>query len=302
MILSSLYITNKLHLVLNVVKEIRSHQHDQEHQVILDWLTPIDYASQQHDYINRRQPGTGQWLFMSEEFRVWLKASKQTLFCRGYPGAGKTFLTSIVIDHLQTASLQIDSSLKSSIQDEKIGLAFVYCDFMKRDQQKPVDILASLIRQLIRDQPSVPQVVKDLYEKYKKISASSPSNHDIRHFSEALQHVISGNYTRVFIVIDALDECQDTQTLLTEIFRVQGATEANIFATSRPKKEDIEKAFEGSLSLDISARDEDVKRYIDGRMSELKVLKEENMDLSEESKAELKAEVRDKVSEAVDGM
>jgi hypothetical protein len=143
--------------------------------------------------------------------------------------------------------------------------------------------------------------VKDLYKKHKEIPPSSRSSTDIRHFSETLQLVISRNYTRVFIVIDALDECQDTQALLPEIFKVQGATEANLFATSRLKNS-IQKAFAGSLLLEIHAREEDVKRYIDGRMSELKVLKEENKDLNEEIKTELKTKIRDKIGEAVNGV
>ena len=65
---------------------------------ILDWLTPVDYGPQQTDNIRRRQPGTGQWLLDSAEYQTWLKTSKQTLFCPGIPGAGKTILTSIVID------------------------------------------------------------------------------------------------------------------------------------------------------------------------------------------------------------
>jgi hypothetical protein len=39
---------------------------DQQRQIILDWLTPMDYAAQQQDFISRRQAGTGQWLLDSE--------------------------------------------------------------------------------------------------------------------------------------------------------------------------------------------------------------------------------------------
>jgi hypothetical protein len=86
----------------NVVNKLYDRQLDQEHHAILDWLTPIDYASQQNDYLTRRQPGTGQWLLDSAEYQIWVPTSQQTLFCPGIPGAGKTILTSIVIDHLST--------------------------------------------------------------------------------------------------------------------------------------------------------------------------------------------------------
>jgi len=39
----------------------------EEHQAILDWLTPVDYAPQQSGFIARQQEGTGQWLLESDQ-------------------------------------------------------------------------------------------------------------------------------------------------------------------------------------------------------------------------------------------
>src|SRR5262249_50622350 len=71
-----------------------------EHHTILDWITTIDYGPQQSDFISQRQTGTGQWLLDSAEFKTWVGSNEQTMFCPGIPGAGKTILTSIVIDEL----------------------------------------------------------------------------------------------------------------------------------------------------------------------------------------------------------
>ncbi|GFG15817.1 hypothetical protein IFM61392_09176 [Aspergillus lentulus] len=93
-------IERQLERVSNTVNDFSSHHRDQEHQAILDWLTPVKYASQQHDFIAQRQKGTGEWLLQSKEFQQWLTQSNQTLFCPGIPGAGKTIIMSIVVDHL----------------------------------------------------------------------------------------------------------------------------------------------------------------------------------------------------------
>jgi hypothetical protein len=65
-------------------QEARKEQQDwhqaRGHQHILNWLTPIDYAPQQSDFIARRQEGTGQWLLNSDKFQEWLTHSRQTLF------------------------------------------------------------------------------------------------------------------------------------------------------------------------------------------------------------------------------
>lgn len=100
----------------------------QEHRAIVDWLTPIDYAPQQSDFIARRQEGTGQWLLDSNEFQIWLKQSRQTMFCPGMHGAGKTIIASIVVDHVYT-TFQNDAS---------IGIAYLYCNFRRHQEQKEI--------------------------------------------------------------------------------------------------------------------------------------------------------------------
>jgi hypothetical protein len=64
---------------------LHDRQDREYRQVILDWLTPIDYGAQQSDYIARRLEGTGRWLLDSDEFRKWLTETKQVLFCPGIP-------------------------------------------------------------------------------------------------------------------------------------------------------------------------------------------------------------------------
>jgi hypothetical protein len=275
-----------------------------EHKEILDWLTPIDYTPQQSDHLTRRQPGTSQWLLDSPEFRTWLKTVKQTLFCPGFPGAGKTIITSIVVNYLRT-DFQNDSNQYScdhnkGIQTDKIGIAFVYCDFQRQDGQKTEDILASLLKQFVQEQDSVPESVKLLYDKHRKKNPP-PSISDL---SEALQSVLS-NYSRAFIVIDALDECQDRGTLISYMAKLQAQTGANLFTTSRPIPEikmEFEEVFRESIPLEIIARREDVEKYLDGHMWQLPLLDEKNLDLSKETKMKIKTKIKTKITEAANGV
>jgi ankyrin repeat protein len=239
-------------------KRQESRDRHEEEQAILEWLTPADYASQHNDFIRRQQKGTGQWLLKSAEFQNWLENTQQTLFCPGIPGAGKTILAAIVVDHLCT----------KLANDPTIGIAYIYCNFRRQHEQTANDLLASLVKQFAQDQSSIniPDALKDLYKRHK----NKRTRLSFDEISEAFISV-SRNYSRIFIIIDALDECQFVDgcrmRLLSEIFQLQTKTGANVLATSRPIPE-INRVFEGRcVLLEIRASDEDVGNYLDNHMS-----------------------------------
>ncbi|GAB1313418.1 hypothetical protein MFIFM68171_03628 [Madurella fahalii] len=247
--------------ILNQVEETRadirilkSHIAKKEDYEILEWLTPVTFGPQHSDYLGRRQPGTGQWLLDTAEFKTWLKTEKQTLFCPGIPGSGKTILTAILIDKL----------IADFGDDKNIGVAYLYCNYRRKDEQRLNDLLASLLKQLAQGQFYLPERVKSLYDNHKG-KQTRPSWTEI---SSTLQSVAT-LYSRVFIVVDALDECQASDgcrsRFLSEIFTLQAKCGANIFATSRFIPEIISQ-FSQSTSLEIRASDEDVKSYIGGQI------------------------------------
>lgn len=265
--------------------------HGKEDREILDWPTPVDYGPQHSDYLRRRQLGTRRWLLDSEEFQEWLSTNKQTLFCPGIPGAGKTILTSIVVDRLNS----------TFPKDSNTGIAYIYCNFQQQDKQEADDLLASLLKQLAQGQPSLPDSVKSLHDRHTD-KQTRPSLDEI---SQVLQSVVA-MYSRAFIVVDALDECQTSHgcrsVFLSQIFSLQANANANVFTTSRPIQE-IKKEFEGrSVILEINAKNEDVEKYLDGRISELPLLDEKNQDVSKESKEKFKDEIKTNIVEVVNGV
>lgn len=258
------------------------HNRHEENQAIVDWLSPIDYAPQQNDFISRRETGTGQWLLDSHEFNLWLSKSNLTLFCPGIPGAGKTIITSAVIDHLQNKYLN----------DTTTGIAYLYCNFKRQNEQKPTDLFLNLLKQLILGQPFMPEAVKDIYHRHKD-KRTRPLFEEV---SKVLQSVIS-EFGRSFIIIDALDEYRSEDggrnSFISEVLAVQNKTNANIFATSRFNS-DIEKDLKGSVSLEIRARPDDVLKYLEGHILQLPSFVSRNMLLQDE--------IMTTIVQAVDGI
>jgi Cdc6-like AAA superfamily ATPase len=237
----------------------------------LEWLTPLDYFSEQSDFVSIRQEDTGQWLLQSTEYEQWLHGNKQTLFCSGIPGAGKTIITSIVIEHLQ----------EKFQDDHSVGIAYVYCNYGRQQEQKPDNLLSCFLKHLVHQKPSIPEDVMSLYKSHNNKRRPKPDE-----VQELLRSIIKNN-SKSFIIIDALDECQvsngDRKTLLREIFDLQAKSEFCLFATSRFIPDVVEE-FKGSLSLEIRAHDNDVKRYLSSQMKLLPNFVLRNADLQEEIK------------------
>ncbi|KAI1076251.1 hypothetical protein F5B20DRAFT_557241 [Whalleya microplaca] len=239
-------------------------------EAILNWLTPIDHTSEQATFISNRQAGTGQWFLDSPEFKKWLDTTNQTLFCPGIPGTGKTILTAIIIDYLSIVFRD----------DPSVGVGYFYCNFRKQDQQKASDIISSLLKQLVRRRSSLPSSVEELYNKCQK-KQSRPSFAEL---SEAF-YSVAALYSRVFIIVDALDECKTLDDIpeqpLLEIFNLQKSLRTSFLATSRPIL-DIINAFKSTSSLEISSIKDDIKKYLEGHIKQLPLFVTRNPELREE--------------------
>lgn len=278
-------IINKVLDVVSTTKanvETISSRLDREKDLeVLKWLTPIDYGPQQSDFLRRRQEGTGTWLLHTNEFSLWFYQKNQTLFCSGIPGAGKTILTAIVVNRLNYIYAG----------NPTVGISYIYCNFRRQDEQKAEDLLLSLPKQFVQEQPFLPESVKTLHKRHNQ-KRTRPTFKEIQ---GALLSVVA-HFSKVYIVVDALDECSTSNSgreqFLSSIFDLQSRTGANIFATSRISK-DIAKRFENTLSLQIRANEEDVECYLDGQMLLLQ------SDILDDG---LRDKIRRDVVRAVDGM
>ncbi|KAF3185787.1 hypothetical protein TWF788_003836 [Orbilia oligospora] len=258
-----------------VLDQIEQRKDSKERWQILNWLETFDHSLQQSDNLKKRQSGTGLWLLNSNQFQTWLESSRQTLFCPGFPGQGKTIMTSIIIENLQMRFRG----------DKTIGIAYLYFNFKRTNEE---NLLASLLKQLSQNQPSIPDEVKSLYREF---GHKRPPKDKIY---EVLQTLLS-KLSKVFIVLDALDECNpaDRSELLTELFHLQTKCGVNILATSRFIP-DVEERFEGSIVLEVQGNPEDIYNYIGGRMPELRLCVRRDPGLQEE--------IKKGITEAVDGM
>lgn len=263
------------------ITQVRVHIDSTEQRSLLEWISPTNYPAQQSDIINRRQKGTGQWFLDSLEVAKWRSEAKATLFCPGIPGAGKTMVAAIAID-----------SLLKPIQDTSVGVAYIYCNYKDQKEQDVTSILAAILKQLVQGQPSLAEPLARLHKQHAQ-NGTRPSADEI---FTALQSIISDLPT-VYIVIDALDECRNSdgtrRGLLARIRGLQSKADVRFLATSRLLP-DIVDEFKDSRRLEVRASDEDVRRFVVGQVHRLPHCIQR--------KHELQMLVQDKIAESVDGM
>ncbi|KAJ5372867.1 hypothetical protein N7517_004873 [Penicillium concentricum] len=216
---------------------------------MLNWLSSNNPEVKHASIWKDRQENTGQWFLKSDKFLQWFvqdcgtPQERRTLFCYGDEGAGKTFISAIVVEELR-------QRLET---DDTVGIAIFYCDF--HEPPTVYEILSSLLKQLFQKSTSQLSGLKSLYDALKK-KERYPTEDEILGL---LDSAIS-SLSRVFVVIDALDECRRSggfEGLLRKFFFLQKRHNLGLLVTSRSIPA-ITELFQGNPWIRIHADDEDV--------------------------------------------
>ncbi|KAM0805007.1 hypothetical protein BDR22DRAFT_885096 [Usnea florida] len=253
----------------------------QERLALLEWLTPLNFTPQQNFFFSRRQEGTGHWLLQSAEFKTWMSGLGTTLLCKGMPGAGKTMLACIVIEHLI-----------NTLYGGNALVAYIYCDYTRQHEQTHVNLIASILKQLLQHQVLVPEKVWESYRHH--INSRTPPK--AQEMYDLLQSSLS-LFPQVYIVVDAVDELsvdeRVRQTLLASLGLLQKVHSLNFLVTSRFIPH-VTQELHDPPCLIVRASDEDVRRYVRGHISNLANCVVKN--------CQLQIIIEDSIASAVDGM
>ncbi|KAJ7076752.1 hypothetical protein B0H15DRAFT_1004565, partial [Mycena belliarum] len=231
-------------------EEERRNEVEAEKQQILDWITSLNFFQRQADILAAWQPGTGEWLLTDARFKSWESGGQQVLWCYGIPGAGKTVISAMVVNHLQSKFKGTDS-----------GVACIYLNHKETASHTLVNLLASIWKQLAVGKP-LALSVHTLYRHHRERN-TSPSEQEV---AEILHNLLA-QMSQVYLVIDALDEYPEQQrwALMDQLSRILGPT-MRLMLTSRPHLE-FNDIFPDLLAVEIRAADEDILSYIDKQIN-----------------------------------
>ena len=277
------FIRNQIPILESNLDAMRQEGDRAKLDSLLTWISPTEFSAQQSDIMTHRQEDTGQWFLDAPEFLKWLSEPKQTLFCPGIPGAGKTMMAAITINHLLSA-----------MQNSTNGVAYVYCNYKLRgtERQSVTGVLSAILQQLVQARPSARGATEQLQEKYAKQQNKPPAMDIVN----ALQ-ATAEQFSVIYLVVDALDEYSEWEysrrELLTQLRALQKQIDLRVLVTSRFLPGIVEE-FREDPRVEIRANPEDIKRFIAGQIHRLPNCIQRD--------AMLQQSIQDTLVEAVDGM
>lgn len=149
-----------------------------------------------------------------------------------------------------------------------MSISYIYCDYKDRESQTTINLISSLVRQVVSQLGDTPEELRDLYTKHRK-GQSSLSLEE----SSSLLSSLSNHFRRSFIVVDALDEHFNNKKkdnamqmalldVLLPLQRHQASSKGyTLFFTSRDQGW-IEERLKGYVRLDIRAANSDIELYL----------------------------------------
>ncbi|KAL6716111.1 hypothetical protein ACLMJK_005677 [Lecanora helva] len=261
---------------------------DQSHHDILRWLSAPDPSMNYQNALRLRHPKTGSWLLGSSTYLDWKATSGSLLWLYGIPGCGKTVLSATALEDL----------LELSGQSPKTKVVYFYFDFNDSEKQRHEKMIRSLAWQLCSGSEEAPESFITLYKTCD--NGNSQPNH--QNLLKSLRQAMV-NIDTVYIVLDALDECNERTHLLEDIRDVFSWDDVrlHLLATSRRETDIVDSIGSlckngGSICIQSSVVDKDIREYVrDQLRTNLRLRKWQN-------KPEIQREIEETLMERAGGM
>ena len=241
-------------------EEVTKFQLSDRHHKMRLWLSGVDPSLNYNRALRKRHQSTGKWLIEDAIFRDWKQStgSDRIIWLYGIPGCGKTILCSTVVEHI----------LHVCATTSDIAVLYFFFDFNDMEKQQHESMMRSLLSQLSMHFVRVPPVLETIYSSCME----GGRNPNFEALKETFRKMATA-FRATFIVVDALDECNERPELLADIEEMNGWEDANlrILVTSRREKEiedSILRLTEDANRICIQSAfvNADIRAYVHGQL------------------------------------
>lgn len=244
-----------------VNKSILTDQAASQKKELIRWLSPLTYevTYYQDDFnaaLKKRHPDSCLWLLQKAEFiqfSLLQMSPNPLLWIYAKPGAGKTVLSSYLIDHYRR---------------QQTNLVYFFCKNSDEDKNTATSIIRSLLYQLL-EVIEGPEYRSPLSHEIQIAMENSGQHRAVKFdtlWSLFAAHI--RNMSQPLVVLDALDECKEPKMLIQKLRDLSESCGIKVIITSRNEAH-IRKLLGEKLSLEIRSEDidADIRAYIKAKVS-----------------------------------
>ncbi|KAL9042772.1 MAG: hypothetical protein Q9214_003688 [Letrouitia sp. 1 TL-2023] len=168
-----------------VREEVHQRRLEKKKQETLGKLSTYDYQKTYKQIRKECIPGTSNWILETTEFKSWMEDDQRVLWCSG-KCSGKSVISACVA-----------AGIMASVAPKDVT-SYFFCRFDDEESLQAKNIFGSIARQLVSD------LSAEVFVDFNQGPLDGPA------ILKLLENSLSNN-RRYFIILDGLDECNETQ-------------------------------------------------------------------------------------------
>lgn len=208
--------------------------------------------------LEKRMADTAEWLIADPNFETWLQAPESDIFwIKGAPSVGKT----VTMAHTIREFIYGDLSLRIF---NAYTTYFFFSQSSPDDYRKRyVNLLKSLVFQLWTQTKSNAHM-RTIWVLDKLKKDFKASSNESAFWFKLLQRTITSLSGTVYILVDAVDECDDSSLVLSQFRQLSTTCKVKILVSSRLDVIRVEKELKDirNVLVEPSTTKDDMRRYI----------------------------------------
>ncbi|KAL9121120.1 MAG: hypothetical protein Q9187_002326 [Circinaria calcarea] len=255
------------------------------------WLAPTAFMQELEHAQELREEDTAEWVFDEPNFVRWktfdsaselqsnrAKPNNGTLWIHGNPGCGKTVLAGSIVEELRT--------MEGNDAHSRVVLCYFF--FNRNDPMSTISI--SALRPITAQILQQSRQDNNLLDKISFSMADMTGGQMVASQSELVEllRVCLQCLPKVYIVLDAIDECEDNQALIRNLSKTSIGSSAKILFLSRPNVASLRTAVTDDcrVTIDEQGIRRDIELYLSRKID---LLLSEGLLCETSAKAELLA-------------
>ncbi|KAF4459942.1 ankyrin repeat [Fusarium albosuccineum] len=197
---------------------------------------------------------TGLWLTEGPDFQDWYTTPGSKIWFTGIPGAGKSVLAAAIIEEC----------LRRNTANPRTSLAYFFCTYRDESTHAATSILSSLCVQLAQQDEDAFQKLKEYHDQLtsNRHSSQEPSTEGLI----KVLHSMCTVYSRVYLVVDGLDECGDqVATSVRKLVALATSQVSEVISLALLSRDEIiirEILEDRFQNIEIAAHTEDIRLYV----------------------------------------